>query len=87
MNSLFFEISHRMSSKKEDKDISTMRRLFGVELSDFQSWSNFVKLMNRPEDPSSLAVLRILFGMNKKESELMHVSILFRSSDMKLIEQ
>jgi hypothetical protein len=76
-----------MSSKNQDKDISTMRRLFGVELSDFQSWANFVKLMNRPEDPSSLAVLRILFGMNKKGLELMHVSILFRSSDMKLIEQ
>jgi len=60
-----FEISHIMDSKKQDKDISTMRRLFGFELIDFKSWSNFVKLMNRPEDPSSLAVLRILFGMNK----------------------
>ncbi|CAF4113202.1 unnamed protein product, partial [Rotaria sp. Silwood2] len=46
---------------KKQQEISTMRRLFGFELADFQSWSNFVKLMNRPEDPSSLAALRILF--------------------------
>ncbi|CAF1142299.1 unnamed protein product [Rotaria sordida] len=48
---------------KKQQEISTMRRLFGFELADFQSWSNFVKLMNRPEDPSSLAALRILFGI------------------------
>jgi len=53
-----------MGSNKQH-EISTMRRLFGVELADFQSWSNFVRLMNRPEDPSSLAALRILFGMNR----------------------
>jgi len=57
-----------MDSNKQEKGISTMRRLFGFELTDIQSWSNFVKLMNRPEDPSSLAVLRILFGMNKKQN-------------------
>jgi hypothetical protein len=51
-----------MGPKKSETNISTMRRLFGVELNDFKSWSNFVKLMNRPEDPSSLAALRILFG-------------------------
>lgn len=60
---LFFEISYRMGPKKQ-QEISTMRRLFGFELDDFKSWSNFVKLMNRPEDPSSLAAFRILFGMN-----------------------
>jgi len=56
-----------MGSNKQQQqhEISTMRRLFGVELADFQSWSNFVRLMNRPEDPSSLAALRILFGMNR----------------------
>jgi hypothetical protein len=57
-----------MSSKKQEQKFSTMRRIFGFELADFQSWSNFVKLMNRPEDPSSLAVLRILFGMNKNHN-------------------
>jgi len=56
-----------MGTKQQEKDISTIRRLFGVELSDFKSWSNFVKLMNRPEDPSSLAVLRILFGKKKND--------------------
>ena len=49
-----------------EKGVSTMRRLFGVELRDFQSWSNFVKMMNRPEDPSSLAVLRIFFGKTRE---------------------
>ncbi len=57
-----------MSSKKQEQEFSSMRRIFGFELADFQSWSNFVKLMNRPEDPSSLAVLRILFGMNKNHN-------------------
>ncbi|CAF4630438.1 unnamed protein product, partial [Rotaria magnacalcarata] len=50
---------------KKQQELSTMRRLFGVEMADFQSWSSFVKLMNRPEDPSSLAAFRILFGMIK----------------------
>jgi hypothetical protein len=49
-----------MGSKKAEQEISIMRRLFGFELADLQSWSSFVKLMNRPEDPSSLAVLRII---------------------------
>ena len=56
-----------MSGKKSEANISTMRRLFGVELDDFKSWSNFVKLMNRPEDPSSLAALRILFGREERD--------------------
>lgn len=41
---------------------SKFKSLFGFQLSDLTSWDNFVKLMNRPEDPSSLAVFRILFG-------------------------
>ena len=44
--------------------MSTVRRLFGVDLIDFKSWSNFVKMMNRPEDPSSLAIIRMLFGID-----------------------
>ena len=60
-----FEISHTMSVKKQ----SSMRRLFGFELADFQSWSSFVKLMNRPEDPTSLAVLRIFFGMIESQTK------------------
>ena len=60
-----FEISHMMSVKKQ----SPMRRLFGFELADFQSWSSFVKLMNRPEDPTSLAVLRIFFGMIERQAK------------------
>lgn len=41
---------------------SMMRPVFGFDLSDFNSWTSFVKLMMRPEDPASLAVFRILFG-------------------------
>lgn len=54
-------------SPKKQQEVSNMRRLFGFDMSDFQSWSSFVKLMNRPEDPSSLAALRILFGMNSRK--------------------
>jgi vitamin K-dependent gamma-carboxylase len=47
-----------MNKQKESK----MRALFGFDLNDFNSWGHFVKLMNRPEDPSSLALFRFLFG-------------------------
>lgn len=40
-----------------------MKKLFGFELNDFSSWNNFVRLMNRPEDPASLGIFRILFGL------------------------
>lgn len=43
--------------------ITKMKRLFGFDFEDFSSWDNLVKLMMRPEDPSSLAVFRILFGI------------------------
>ena len=54
-----------MGTKKEreEEGVSTFRRVFGVNASDFHSWSALVKMLNRPEDPSSLAVLRILFGI------------------------
>lgn len=55
---------------KKQQEVSTMRRLFGFELDDFKSWSSFVRLMNRPEDPSSLAALRILFGMNQMKNKI-----------------
>lgn len=42
---------------------SKMFKTFGFELDDFKSWSSLVKLMNRPEDASSLAVFRICFGI------------------------
>lgn len=70
-----------MVAAKAEKGVSTIRRLFGVELSDFQSWTNFVKLMNRPEDPSSLAVLRILFGRTTRESSRSDAGLSSRTSD------
>ena len=42
---------------------SKMLKTFGFELNDFKTWPNLVKLMNRPEDASSLAVFRICFGI------------------------
>lgn len=39
------------------------RKLLGFELSELKSWNAFVRLMNRPEDPSSLAIFRICFGI------------------------
>uniref|UniRef100_A0A8C4N651 HTTM-like domain-containing protein n=1 Tax=Eptatretus burgeri TaxID=7764 RepID=A0A8C4N651_EPTBU len=35
----------------------------GFRDEDLKSWSGFVKLLNRPTDPASLAVFRILFGL------------------------
>jgi vitamin K-dependent gamma-carboxylase len=49
--------------KQQSVKKSKMLRLFGFETSDFHTWHNFVRLMNRPEDPSSLAFFRILFGI------------------------
>ncbi len=76
-----------MDSNKQEKGISTMRRLFGFELTDIQSWSNFVKLMNRPEDPSSLAVLRILFGMNTKKKHMIINACLYSISILRTNSQ
>jgi vitamin K-dependent gamma-carboxylase len=45
-------------SSNDDK----FSKLFGFKLSSLSNWSSFIELMNRPEDPSSLAVFRILFG-------------------------
>ncbi|CAF1262070.1 unnamed protein product [Adineta steineri] len=55
--------SKKQQPQQQQQEISTMRRLLGFDLTDLQSWSSFVKLMNRPEDPSSLAILRIFFGI------------------------
>jgi vitamin K-dependent gamma-carboxylase len=41
---------------------SKMKKLFGFDWEEVSSWQRLVKLLNRPEDPSSLAVFRILFG-------------------------
>jgi vitamin K-dependent gamma-carboxylase len=75
-----------MCAKKQEINSSTIRRLFGVEFNDFKSWSNFVKLMNRPEDPSSLAVLRILFGILMmldipQERGMSHADIYYPNED------
>ena len=42
---------------------SRMMQLFGFETESLRTWSSFVKLMNRPEDPSALAAFRIAFGI------------------------
>jgi len=50
-----------LSTKKVQQ--SKMRSLFGFDLSNLSSWDNFVRLMTRPEDPASLGIFRILFGL------------------------
>jgi hypothetical protein len=45
-------------NKQENK----MLNLFGFELKAFKSFSSLTELMNRPEDPASLAIFRICFG-------------------------
>jgi vitamin K-dependent gamma-carboxylase len=50
--------------KSQDKEkIPSQGGIFGFDLKELRSWSSLVKLLNRPEDPSSLAVFRILFGL------------------------
>jgi hypothetical protein len=53
-------------SKKKESIVGKkfqMKSLFGFDANDLSSWNNFVSLMNRPEDPSSLGLFRILFGL------------------------
>ena len=58
------EMDKSSTSKKDsNKTNSKMKKLFGFTVDDFRSWSDFVRLMNRPEDPASLGVFRILFGL------------------------
>ncbi|CAM4850073.1 unnamed protein product, partial [Rotaria magnacalcarata] len=78
----------KLLGPKKQQELSTMRRLFGVEMADFQSWSSFVKLMNRPEDPSSLAAFRILFGILMmldipQEHGMSHADLYYPNEDRK----
>ena len=52
------ESNKNQEMNREDR----FEKLFGFKLNQLFSWKEFVKLMNRPEDPSCLAVFRILFG-------------------------
>lgn len=59
---------------------SKMMQVFGFDLESLRSWNGFVKLMNRPEDPSALAFFRIAFGDFRdiiKIYKLIKLTILF----------
>lgn len=57
-------LSKKTNSSPANKLQQTkMKTLFGFDLDDLRTWENFVKLMNRPEDPSALGLFRILFGL------------------------
>lgn len=43
--------------------MSRFFQLFGFKIDDVKTWSRSIQLLNRPEDPSSLAIFRILFGI------------------------
>ena len=63
INNLF--ILYFLEKKKKnnmDKQENKMLNLFGFELKAFKSFSSLIDLMNRPEDPASLAIFRICFG-------------------------
>ena len=49
-------------TKKKTNEKSNMFKTLGFEIKDLKSWDSLVRLMNRPEDPSSLAIFRICFG-------------------------
>ncbi|XP_025068611.1 vitamin K-dependent gamma-carboxylase [Alligator sinensis] len=42
---------------------SRTRRLLGFDWWELSSWTRFVRLLNRPTDPASLAAFRVLFGL------------------------
>jgi len=46
-----------------DKKENKMLNLFGFEFKSFKSLNSLIDLMNRPEDPASLAIFRICFGL------------------------
>lgn len=48
--------------KTQTNKSSRMYELFGFELKDLRSLPSLVNLLNRPSDPSALALFRILFG-------------------------
>ncbi|KAL3875762.1 hypothetical protein ACJMK2_033680 [Sinanodonta woodiana] len=48
-------------ANKINKD--RFRELFGFSLSDLSSWEAVIRLLFRPEDPASLALLRVFFGI------------------------
>jgi hypothetical protein len=48
--------------EKKQKEKNSMLNTFGFDIKDLKSWDSLVKLMNRPEDPSSLSIFRICFG-------------------------
>ncbi|KAK3089183.1 hypothetical protein FSP39_001567 [Pinctada imbricata] len=49
--------------KKSPSPPDKFNELFGFKLQELFSWNSFVRLMCRPCDPASLAVLRICFGL------------------------
>jgi len=60
----------RLKEEKSDfstksKKSSSFQKLFGFDLSQLKSWGSAITLMFRPEDPSSLAVARILYGKRR----------------------
>ena len=55
--------SQQLTATIPAKIQSRMMRIFGFDLSSLHNWSSFVRLINRPEDPASLAIFRILFGI------------------------
>lgn len=62
---------------KQSTENKKMKKLFGFDFSDLSSWKNFVKLMNRPEDPSSLALFRIIFGIVFDKFTILKVYLLY----------
>jgi len=58
----FLEKKNNKINNNMNKQENKMLNLFGFELKAFKSFSSLTELMNRPEDPASLAIFRICFG-------------------------
>lgn len=68
----------KKGSKKRSKDPSRFYTLFGFNLSDLSSWDAFQKLLHRPTDPSSLAILRIFYGETPAFRNLLSVNFVIK---------
>ncbi|XP_049773987.1 vitamin K-dependent gamma-carboxylase isoform X1 [Schistocerca cancellata] len=51
------------SLREQNHNLSSFEKYVGFSISELKTWERFVKLLFKPTDPSSLGVVRALFGL------------------------
>lgn len=54
----------KLNSSSRTTSFTNLEEILGFHIEDLSDFRRFCKLMFRPTDPSSLAVVRMLFGKN-----------------------